>query len=46
MKFQCSNCQYVVRKDQAPKRCPYCGEEGKMVRAKDAQDLINDALKS
>jgi rubrerythrin len=46
MKYECSKCSYVMDKADAPKRCPYCGEEGTMQKAKSAQDILDEALSS
>ncbi|MBR9699888.1 hypothetical protein GOV09_05515 [Candidatus Woesearchaeota archaeon] len=41
MKWECSNCQYVLNKEEFPDRCPYCGEKGTMGKVKSAQDIID-----
>lgn len=42
MKFECNKCHYVTDKEEAPKRCPYCGQESTMRKASTAQDILND----
>jgi len=44
MKLECKKCHYRTEKEELPKRCPYCGEEGTMGKATVAQDIINDVL--
>lgn len=44
MKFECSDCNYVAEKEEAPKRCPYCGEKGTMGKAKSAQDFVDEVV--
>ena len=43
MKFECKKCRYVAEKEEPPKRCPYCGEEGTMGKMTSAQDLLDEA---
>jgi len=43
MKIECSQCNYVMDKPSIPGRCPYCGKKGSMIKAKEAQDILNDA---
>jgi rubrerythrin len=42
MKFQCKHCNYVTEKKEMPQRCPYCGEADSMMKAKQAQDILDE----
>lgn len=44
MKLQCTKCNYVTDKQEIPKRCPYCGEADTMIKAKSAQDILNESV--
>jgi rubrerythrin len=44
MKFECRKCRYITEKDDPPNRCPYCGEPNTMIKAKEAQDIIDEVL--
>ncbi len=44
MTYQCIKCKYKVpEKDgKAPRRCPYCGKEGSLVREVSASEIVRD----
>ena len=44
MRFECKKCHYQTDKEVLPKRCPYCGTEGNMGKATNAQDILNDVI--
>ncbi len=42
MKVVCQACSYRFESDTKKERCPYCGEKGKLVEVKDAEELIGE----
>ena len=41
-KFRCKKCNYVFKREFAPKICPNCGEEEKIEKEQSADELLKD----
>ena len=43
-KFRCMHCNYVhtpKTTESMPKRCPYCGTEGRLAQEETVGDMLN-----
>jgi|APSaa5957512622_1039677.scaffolds.fasta_scaffold59849_2 rubrerythrin len=39
-KFNCQACGYSIKREDRPKKCPYCGKTGLIDKEEDAQEII------